>query len=147
MFHLGLISFAAAMLAILIALILTVFQLFKHQTALTKPITTLASVSFGLHTLSLLTLMAMQVLQDYSISYVVSVVNSAMPTILKMTAVVGRSGWVTLFWGWTLNLVLFISLHVRRQIQDSWSFLFTALNLLFLVRFHSLLKIPSAESG
>jgi len=99
MFHLGLISFAAAMLAILIALILTVFQLFKHQTALTKPITTLASVSFGLHTLSLLTLMAMQVLQDYSISYVVSVVNSAMPTILKMTAVVGRSGWVTLFLG------------------------------------------------
>jgi len=89
MFHLGLISFAAAMLAILIALILTVFQLFKHQTALTKPITTLASVSFGLHTLSLLTLMAMQVLQDYSISYVVSVVNSAMPTILKMTAVWG----------------------------------------------------------
>jgi len=131
MFHLGLISFAAAMLAILIALILTVFQLFKHQTALTKPITTLASVSFGLHTLSLLTLMAMQVLQDYSISYVVSVVNSAMPTILKMTAVWGGQAGSLFFWGWTLNLVLFISLHVRRQIQDSWSFLFTALNLLF----------------
>ncbi len=131
MFYLGLISFAASMLVMLIALILTIFQLIKRQTILTKLSITLASVSFGLHTLSILTLMAMQVLQDYSISYVVSVVNSVMPTILKMTAVWGGQAGSLFFWGWTLNLVLFISLHVRRQIQDGWSFLFTALNLLF----------------
>ncbi len=131
MFYLGLISFAASMLVMLTALILTIFQLIKRQTLLTKSTITLASVSFGLHTLSVLTLMAMQVLQDYSISYVVSVVNSVMPTILKMTAVWGGQAGSLFFWGWTLNLVLFISLHVRRQIQDGWSFLFTALNLLF----------------
>ena len=131
MFYLGLISFAASMLVMLIALILTIFQLIRRQTILTKLSITLASVSFGLHTLSILTLMAMQVLQDYSISYVVSVVNSVMPTILKMTAVWGGQAGSLFFWGWTLNLVLFISLHVRRQIQDGWSFLFTASNLLF----------------
>jgi cytochrome c-type biogenesis protein CcmF len=75
--------------------------------------------------------MAMQVLQDYSISHVVSVVNSVMPTILKMTAVWGGQAGSLFFWGWTLNLVLFISLHVRRQIQDGWSYLFTTLNPLF----------------
>jgi cytochrome c-type biogenesis protein CcmF len=131
MFYLGLISFAVSMLVMIIALIFTIFQLVKHQTALTKPILTLASLSFALHTLSLLSLMAMQVLQDYSISYVVSVVNSVMPTILKMTAIWGGQAGSLFFWGWTLNLVLFLSLHVRRQIQDGWSFLFTALNLLF----------------
>jgi cytochrome c-type biogenesis protein CcmF len=131
MFYLGLISFAASMLVMLTALILTIFQLIKRQTILTKSSITLASLSFGLHTLSLLTLMSMQVLQDYSISYVVSVVNSVMPTILKMTAVWGGQAGSLFFWGWTLNLVLFISLHVRRQIQDGWSFLFTSLNLLF----------------
>ena len=131
MFYLGLISFAASMLVMLIAIILTIFQLIKRQTILTKLSITLASVSFGLHTLSILTLMAMQVLQDYTISYVVSVVNSVMPTILKMTAVWGGQAGSLFFWGWTLNLVLFISLHVRRQIQDGWSFLFTASNLLF----------------
>ena len=131
MFYLGLISFAASMLVMLIALILTISQLIKRQTILTKSTITLASVSFGLHTLSILTLMAMQVLKDYSISYVVSVVNSVMPTILKMSAVWGGQAGALFFWGWTLNLVLFISLHVRRQIQDGWSFLFTASNLLF----------------
>ena len=131
MFYLGLISFAAAMLAMLVALILTVFQLFQRQTTLKKSIVTLASVSFGLHTLSILSLMAMQVLQDYTISYVVSVVNSVMPTILKMTAIWGGQAGSLFFWGWTLNLVLFISLHVRRQIQDGWSFLITAISLLF----------------
>ncbi len=131
MFYLGLISFVASILAMLIAVILTIYQLIKRQTILTKSTITLASISFGLHTLSVLTLMAMQVLQDYSISYVVSVVNSVMPTILKMTAIWGGQAGSLFFWGWTLNLVFFISLHVRRQIQDSWSFLFTALNLLF----------------
>jgi len=131
MFQLGLISFTASMLAILIALVLTVCQLIKRQTSLTKSIITLANLSFGLHTLSLLSLMAMQVLQDYSNAYVVSVINSVMPTILKMTAVWGGQAGSLFFWGWMLNLVLFISLHVRRQIQDGWSFLFTALNLLF----------------
>jgi len=131
MFYLGLISFAASMLVMFIALIFTIFQLFKRQTILTKSTITLASLSFALHTLSLLSLMAMQVLQDYTISYVVSVVNSVMPTILKMTAIWGGQAGSLFFWGWTLNLVLFLSLHVRRQIQDGWSFLFTALNLLF----------------
>jgi cytochrome c-type biogenesis protein CcmF len=131
MFQLGLFSFAAAMLAILIALVITVFQLIKRQTTLTKPVMTLANLSFGLHTLSLLSLMAMQVLQDYSNAYVVSVINSVMPTVLKMTAVWGGQAGSLFFWGCTLNLVLFISLHVRRQIQDGWSFLFTAVNLLF----------------
>ena len=89
MFQLGLLSFAASMLAILTALVLTIFQLIKRQTSLTKSILTLANLSFGLHTLSLLSLMAMQVLQDYSNAYVVSVVNSVMPTVLKMTAIWG----------------------------------------------------------
>lgn len=131
MFQLGLISFAASMLAIFVALILTILQLIKRQTALTKPVIRLANLSFGLHTLSVLTLMAMQVLQEYTNSYVVSVVNSVMPTILKMTAVWGGQAGSLFFWGWTLNLVLFISLHVRRQIQDGWSFLFTSINLIF----------------
>lgn len=131
MFYLGLISFAASMLVMFIALILTIFQLVKRQTILTKSTITLASLSFGLHTLSVLTLMAMQVLQDYSNAHIVSVVNSVMPTVLKMTAIWGGQAGSLFFWGWTLNLVLFISLHVRRQIQDNWSFTFTALNLLF----------------
>ena len=130
MFQLGLLSFAASMLAILTALVLTIFQLIKRQTSLTKSIHP-GNLSFGLHTLSLLSLMAMQVLQDYSNAYVVSVVNSVMPTVLKMTAIWGGQAGSLFFWGWTLNLVLFISLHVRRQIQDGWSFLFTTLNLLF----------------
>ncbi len=89
MFYLGLISFAASMLVMFIALILTIFQLVKRQTILTKSTITLASLSFGLHTLSVLTLMAMQVLQDYSNAHIVSVVNSVMPTVLKMTAIWG----------------------------------------------------------
>lgn len=131
MFYLGLLTFAASVLAILTALVLTVFQLIKRQTQLTKPVIQLANLSFGLHTLSILSLMVMQVLQDYSNAYVVSVVNSVMPTVLKMTAVWGGQAGSLIFWSWTLNLVLFISLHVRRQIQDAWSFLFTALNVLF----------------
>jgi len=131
MFYLGLASFALSMLAILAAIILTVIQLTKRQTALTKPVITLASLSFGLYTLSILTLMTMQVLQDYSNVYVVGVINSVMPTILKMTAIWGGQTGSLFFWGWTLSLVLFISLHLRTQIQDGWSFLFTAVNLLF----------------
>ena len=152
MFYLGLISFAGSMLAMLSALILTISQLFKRQTVLTKSIITLASISFYLHTLSLLSLMAMQVLQDYSNAYVVSVINSVMPTILKMTAVWGGQAGSLFFWGWTLNLVLFISLHVRRQIQDGWSFLFTAVNLLFFGALSLLAENPfsrvwALESG
>ena len=89
MFYIGLLTFAAAVLAILTALVLTVFQLIKRQTQLTKPVIQLANLSFGLHTLSILSLMVMQVLQDYSNAYVVSVVNSVMTTVLKMTAVWG----------------------------------------------------------
>ncbi len=48
-----------------------------------------------------------------------------------MTAIWGGQAGSLFFWGWTLNLVLFISLHVRRQIQDGWSFLITAISLLF----------------
>ncbi len=152
MFYLGLISFAGSMLAMLSALILTISQLFKRQTVLTKSIITLASISFYLHTLSLLSLMAMQVLQDYSNAYVVSVINSVMPTILKMTAVWGGQAGSLFFWGWMLNLVLFISLHVRRQIQDGWSFLFTAVNLLFFGALSLLAENPfsrvwALESG
>ena len=152
MFYLGLISFAGSMLAMLSALILTISQLFKRQTVLTKSIITLASISFYLHTLSLLSLMAMQVLQDYSNAYVVSVINSVMPTILKMTAVWGGQAGSLFFWGWTLNLVLFISLHVRRQIQDGWSFLFTAVTLLFFGALSLLAENPfsrvwALESG
>lgn len=131
MFYLGLFSFVLAMAALVAAMVLAIVLLVKRQASLNKQIVALASLSFALHTLSLLSLMAMQVLQDYSNAYVVGVINSVMPTILKMTAVWGGQAGSLFFWSWTLNLVLFISLHLRSQIQDNWSFLFTSLSLLF----------------
>ncbi len=131
MFYIGLISFTLAMASIFAALVITILGLTKRQNSLSKIVVRLAGLSFGLHTISLFSLMVMQVLEDYSNVYVVGVINSVMPTVLKMTAIWGGQAGSLFFWGWTLNLVLFISLHLRHQIQDGWSFLITSINLIF----------------
>ena len=82
MFYLGLGSFALAAVLMLVCLVISVWQLFHNQRQISTTVRFLTNLGFGLHTLSVIALLYMQVSQDYSNAYVVGVINPALPTYL-----------------------------------------------------------------
>ena len=100
------------------------------------------NLGFGLHTLSLIALLYMQVSQDYSNAYVVGVINPALPTYLKMTALWGGQAGSLFFWSWIINLCLVIALNRRHILQDNWGYLFALVNLIFFSGISMFLENP-----
>ena len=133
MFYVGFVTSSLALLAGAAALILTIISLASKQTQLPGPAVLLAKVGFFAHTAALLTLMVMQVLQDYSNVYVVSVINPAMPWILKLTALWGGQTGSLFFWSWIVSFCAFLAVNGKNHLLDNWSFLAVSLNqILFL---------------
>ncbi|MDD3948019.1 MAG: hypothetical protein PHT43_00980, partial [Anaerolineaceae bacterium] len=142
MFYIGFFSFVGAFLTALIALILTVARLARKEQSISPLSSLLAKISFGLHTVSILSLLLMQLTQDYSYAYVVSVINPAMPDILKATALWGGMAGSLFFWSWVVNLCLLIALTGRRKVLDGWSFLIVLVNLLFFASLSMFVENP-----
>jgi cytochrome c-type biogenesis protein CcmF len=142
MFYFGLICFALALLAILASIVLTILRLFRKEHSLSDPIRSLGIASFALHTLSVLSMLSLQVMGDFQNAYVYSVTNTPMPLILKITALWGGQAGSLFFWTWIVNLCLFIALVSRRHLLDAWSFLIAALNVLFFGATTFLLSNP-----
>ena len=142
MFHAGLGTFSAAALLMLACLGLTAWQLPRKQIEITTLVRRLTNLGFALHTLSVLILVFMLVSQDYTNAYVVGVVNPAMPTYLKITAMWGGQAGSMYFWSWIINLCLVIALNRRHFLQDNWSYLFALLNLLFFTGISFLIESP-----
>lgn len=142
MFYVGVISFTGAFLAALLALILTVIRLVKKDHALNPTAVTLARVSFVLHTVAILTLVLMQLTQDYGNAYVVGVINPAMPNLLKATALWGGMAGSLFFWSWMVNLCLLLALGSKRKMMDGWSFLVVLVNLLFFASLSLFVENP-----
>ncbi len=131
MFYIGLLCFALALLAILAAVILTVLRLIRKEHSLSGFVRSLAIGSFGLHTLSVIGMLSLQIMGDFQNAYVFSVTNTPMPLILKITALWGGQAGSLFFWTWIVNFCLFIALVSRHRLLDAWSFLIAALNVLF----------------
>lgn len=131
MFYLGVVCFALALLFIFAAILLTILRLSRKQLQLGSLARSLAIASFGLHSVSVLSLISLQVLGDFQIAYVYSVTNTPMPLLLKITALWGGQAGSLFFWTWIVNFCLFIALVSRYRLLDGWSFLVAALNVLF----------------
>ena len=120
MFYLGLGTFALAGLLMLVCLALTVWQISRKQHDVLPTVRLLTNLGFVLHTLSLLSLLYMQVGQDYSNAYVVGVINPDLPTYLKLTALWGGQAGSLFFWSWIINLCLVLALNRRHILRDNW---------------------------
>lgn len=142
MFYFGLICFALALLAILAAIVLSILCLIRKEHSLSDLIRSLGIASFALHTLSVLSMLSLQIMGDFQNAYVFSVTNTPMPLILKITAFWGGQAGSLFFWTWIVNLCLFIALVSRRKLLDAWSFLIAALNVLFFGTTTFLLSNP-----
>ena len=142
MFYMGLGSFALSGLIMLVCLALTAWQLSRKQHEISATVRFLTNLGFGLHTLSLIALLYMQVSQDYSNAYVVGVINPALPTYLKMTALWGGQAGSLFFWSWIINLCLVIALNRRHILQDNWGYLFALVNLIFFSGISMFLENP-----
>ncbi len=142
MFYLGLGSFALSGLLMLVCLALSAWQLSRKQHEISATVRFLTNLGFGLHTLSLIALLFMQVSQDYSNAYVVGVINPALPTYLKMTALWGGQAGSLFFWSWIINLCLVIALNRRHILQDNWGYLFALVNLIFFSGISMFLENP-----
>ncbi len=133
MFYVGFLTSSLALAASAAALILVIISLFRKQTQLPGAAVLLTKLSFFAHTAALLSLMVMQVLQDYSNVYVVSVINPAMPWILKISALWGGQTGSLFYWSWIVSLCVFLALTGKKRLLDNWSFLVVSLNqILFL---------------
>jgi len=133
MFYVGFLISSLALAASAAAIILVLFSLFRKQTRIPSAAVLLTKLSFFGHSAALLSLMIMQVLQDYSNVYVVSVINPAMPWILKITALWGGQTGSLFFWSWIVSLCAFLALTGKKHLLDNWSFLVVSLNqILFL---------------
>lgn len=142
MFTIGFGSFALAFGTMLFCLGYTVWQLIKKQEAISKLVRFLTNFGFVLHTVGILSLLTMQVTQDYSNVYVLGVINPAMPTYLKFTALWGGQAGSLFFWSWIINLCLVIALNRRHILQDNWGFLFALINLIFFSAISLFLENP-----
>jgi cytochrome c-type biogenesis protein CcmF len=142
MFYLGLGSFALAGLLMLVCLVLTIWQLSRKQHEISATVRFLTNLGFGLHTLSVLALLFMQVSQDYSNAYVVGVINPALPTYLRLTALWGGQAGSLFFWSWIINLCLVIALNRRHILRDNWGYLFALVNLIFFSGISMFLENP-----
>ena len=142
MFYLGLGGFALAGLLMLVCLVLTIWQLSHKQHEISAAVRFLTNLGFGLHTLSVLALLFMQVNQDYSNAYVVGVINPALPTYLRLTALWGGQAGSLFFWSWIINLCLVIALNRRHILRDNWGYLFALVNLIFFSGISMFLENP-----
>ena len=142
MFILGFGSFALAAIIMLVCLGLTIGQLARKQHEISKTVRLLTNLGFALHSLSILTLLYLQITQDYSISYVVNVINPALPTYLRVTALWGGQAGSLFFWSWIINFCLVIALNRRHILQDNWGYLFTLINLIFFSGISMFLENP-----
>ncbi|HBG59467.1 MAG TPA: cytochrome c-type biogenesis CcmF C-terminal domain-containing protein [Anaerolineaceae bacterium] len=133
MFFAGLIPSYLALLAFLVAIVLTVLAIWRKQSELPKLVSLLAKFAFILQTLGVISLVVMLVLEDYTNYYVASVVNPAMPGILKVTALWGGQAGSLFFWSWLVSLIVFIALSSKRKLIDAWSFLVLAANVSFFL--------------
>lgn len=131
MFYFGLGSFAFAGLLMLVCLALTIWQILRKRHEVLPTVRWLTNLGFVLHTLSLLSLLYLQVSQDYSNAYVVGVINPALPTYLKLTALWGGQAGSLFFWSWIINLCLLLALNRRHILRDNWGYLFALINLMF----------------
>jgi len=142
MFFLGLGTFILASVLMLVCLVLVAWQLVHKQTEISALVRILTNLGFGLHTLSIIALLIMQVSQDYSNSYVVGVINPALPTYLKLTALWGGQAGSLFFWSWIINLCLVIALNRRHILRDNWGYLFALINLIFFSGISLFLENP-----
>ena len=133
MFFAGLIPSYLALLAFLVAMVLTILALLRKQSALPTLASHLAKSAFILQTIGVISLVVMLVLEDYTNYYVASVVNPAMPGILKVTALWGGQAGSLFFWSWLVSLIVFIALSGKRKLIDAWSFLVLAANVSFFL--------------
>ena len=133
MFYLGFLTSSFAMAASAAALVLVIVALIRKQTRLPGAAVLLTKLGFFTHSAALLSLMIMQVTQDYTNMHVVSVINPAMPWILKLTALWGGQTGSLFFWSWIVSLCAFLALSGKKPLLDNWSFLVVNLNqILFL---------------
>lgn len=123
MFYLGFLTSSFAMAASAVALVLVIVALIRKQTRLPGAAVLLTKLGFFTHSAALLTLMIMQVTQDYTNMHVVSVINPAMPWILKLTALWGGQTGSLFFWSWIVSLCAFLALSGKKPLLDNWSFL------------------------
>ncbi len=142
MFALGFGSFALAFAIMIFCLGYTVWQLNKKEEAISKLVRFLTNFGFVLHTVGILSLLYMQVTQDYSNVYVLGVINPAMPTYLKFTALWGGQAGSLFFWSWIINLCLVIALNRRHILQVNWGYLFALINLIFFSAISLFLENP-----
>lgn len=142
MFYLGLGSFVLAAGLMLVCLAFTAWQLSRKQHQISTTVRFLTNLGFALHTLSVLVLLFMQVTQDYSNAYVVGVINPAMPTYLKLTALWGGQAGSLFFWSWIINLCLVLALNRRHILRDNWGYLFALVNLIFFSGISMFLENP-----
>jgi len=142
MFYLGLGSFVLAAGLMLVCLAFTAWQLSRNQHQISTTVRFLTNLGFALHTLSVLVLLFMQVTQDYSNAYVVGVINPAMPTYLKLTALWGGQAGSLFFWSWIINLCLVLALNRRHILRDNWGYLFALVNLIFFSGISMFLENP-----
>ena len=133
MFFAGLIPSYLALLAFLVAMVLTILALLRKQSALPTLASHLAKSAFILQTIGVISLVVILVLEDYTNYYVASVVNPAMPGILKVTALWGGQAGSLFFWSWLVSLIVFIALSGKRKLIDAWSFLVLAANVSFFL--------------
>jgi len=133
MFFAGLIPSFLALLAFLVALALTILALLRKKTALPLLANHLAKAAFILQSIGVLSLLVMLVLEDYTNYYVASVVNPAMPGILKITALWGGQAGSLFFWSWLVSLIVFIALSGKHKLIDSWAFLVLDANVIFFL--------------
>lgn len=133
MFYVGFLTSSLALAASVAALVVVIISLIRKQTQLPGAAVLLVKVGFFAHSAAVLILMVMQVLQDYSNVYVVSVINPAMPWILKLTALWGGQTGSLFFWSWIVSLCVFMALTGKKHLFDNWSLLVVSLNqILFL---------------
>lgn len=144
MFTFGLIAFSLAFALSLAGLVLALIALVRH-TPLGPQALRLSQASFGLHTLAVLALLILQATEDFSIAYVNSVINPAMPSLLRMTALWGGQAGSLFFWSWVLNLCFFLLVSTRRQLVDAWTYLMLAINVLFFAGISLFIENPFAR--
>ncbi len=142
MFFFGLGTFVLAAVLMLLCLALTAWQLFHKQHEISTAVRFLTNLGFGLHSLSLIALLIMQLSQDYSNAYVVGVINPALPTYLKATALWGGQAGSLFLWSWIINLCLVIAMNRRHILRDNWGYLFALINLIFFSGISMFLENP-----
>ena len=145
MVYVGLISFALAFLALIIGAVSAIVGLTRKRTALSPFTFNAAVAAFALHTIAVLALVLLQVTEDYTVAYVVSMINPAMPMILKITALWGAMAGSLFFWSWILHLVMLTALVNRKKLLDNWSFLLIALTNLFFAAITLFVENPFAQ--